>query len=356
MNQTPHNPNAKDKPARRPRFKRTPFASCYLKDLDIQLLKYAYVYRLLDTGHFTALCDNHPLTIKRRLQNLFHNGYLDRPVSQLHAWTSGSRQFVYALGARGAKALQEKGVPISEGVDWYEKNKHIKNDYIQHRLGITNFRVMLDLAVRAHNPHLTLEPVAHTNSLWWEWQGGPKAQHKRPTVSFSHRSANMTAGICPDGLFSIGQGEKSYPCFVEYDTGSMPVYRSNPNLTSIARKFLIYWNLWDQEVQHKKRLLHTSPLKDFFDVETFRVLFITTTPERIASMIKSCQDLFKTGRKLFWFTTFDQMTLDNPQDIFKPIWYTGSTQLYNSRVVSPQQTLPQAFGSEHLPQPLIPID
>src|SRR4030067_634227 len=82
---------------------------------------------------------------------------------------------------------------------------------------------------------------------------------------------------------------------------------------------------------------------------------LTTTPERIASMIKSCQDLFESGRKLFWFSTYDQITLDDPQNIFKPIWYTGSTELYNNRVVSPQQTLQQGFGSEHLPQSLIPL-
>lgn len=232
MNQRPHNPNAKDKPERRPRFKRTPYASCYLRDLDIQLLRYAYTYRLLDTGHFTALCDNHHLTIKRRLQNLYHNSYLDRPVSQLHAWTSGSRQFVYALGAHGAKALRERGVSIPGGVDWYEKNRHITNDYIQHRLGITTFRVMLDRAVAQQPDKLTLEPVAHTPEAWWEWQGGPKNQQIRPAVSFNHKNINVKAGICPDGFFAIGHGEKEYPCFLEIDD-SFGFLRHRPLLSPV---------------------------------------------------------------------------------------------------------------------------
>jgi len=171
-------------------------------------------------------------------------------------------------------------------------------------------------------------------------------------ITYTHNSKEVTASILPDGFFSIGQGEREHPCFLEMDLGTMPVKRSNPHLSSISKKLLLYFHLYDQHRIHKDRSL----LSQYFDVSSFRMCFVTSPTERMERMIQVCQELFSHGRKLFWFTTRDQVRLEDPLTLFHPIWYTGQTTLSGGRIIPPQQGLEGIFGAQHtayLPQALL---
>src|ERR1700687_5327722 len=96
-------------PIRRPRFERAKVAGIKLTPRDLEILRAVHRHRLLRSTHLIALLDGSPQTTLRRLQLLFHHGYLDRPAAQLDWYAQGSEPMVYALGNRGGAVLAAKG-------------------------------------------------------------------------------------------------------------------------------------------------------------------------------------------------------------------------------------------------------
>src|ERR1700688_2034028 len=94
---------------RRPRFERAAVAGMALTPRDLEILRAVQRHRLLRSTHLIALLDGCRQTTLRRLQLLFHHGYLDRPAAQLDWYAQGSEPMVYALGNRGAAALVAEG-------------------------------------------------------------------------------------------------------------------------------------------------------------------------------------------------------------------------------------------------------
>ena len=94
-------------PLRRPRFRRIeeppPFQ---LTARDVAILHAVARYRFLSSTLIIRLIGGSPQQILRRLQLLFHHGYLDQPTSQVaqlaHALDFGNRPFLCGLGRASA--------------------------------------------------------------------------------------------------------------------------------------------------------------------------------------------------------------------------------------------------------------
>src|ERR1700680_4199186 len=119
-------------PLRRPRFERAPVAGMVLTPRDLLILRAVHRHRLLRSTHLIALLDASRQTTLRRLQLLFHHGYLDRPAAQLDWYAKGSEPMVYALGNRGAAVLSAEGEQGS-AVRW-DKNRNVSREFIRHTL------------------------------------------------------------------------------------------------------------------------------------------------------------------------------------------------------------------------------
>src|SRR3954470_9689976 len=102
--------------ARRPRFERAPVRGMILTPRDLDILRAVYRHRLLRSTHLVALSGGSPQATLRRLQLLFHQGYLDRPAMQLDWYVRGSEPLVYALGNRGAEILEAEWAMRRGGV------------------------------------------------------------------------------------------------------------------------------------------------------------------------------------------------------------------------------------------------
>ena len=91
-------------PFRRPRFRRVeeppPFQ---LTARDVAILHAVARYRFVSSTLIIRLIGGSSQQILRRLQLLFHHGYLDRPTSQVaqlaHAFDFGNRPFVSVSAA-----------------------------------------------------------------------------------------------------------------------------------------------------------------------------------------------------------------------------------------------------------------
>ena len=140
-------------PFRRPRFRRVeeppPFQ---LTARDLAILHAVARYRFLSSTLIIRLIGGSSQQILRRLQLLFHHGYLDRPTSQVaqlaHAFDFGNRPFVYGLGRAGAQVLAEAGIPLKEKLDWTTKNARATAQFLAHTLETAETMIAFELACR----------------------------------------------------------------------------------------------------------------------------------------------------------------------------------------------------------------
>jgi hypothetical protein len=78
--------------------------SCVLTPRDLEILKHVESFRLLTSEHLRLIVPGSDQGILRRLQKLFHAGYLDR-LRPRFAQGGGSSKMVYALTNKGAQTL-----------------------------------------------------------------------------------------------------------------------------------------------------------------------------------------------------------------------------------------------------------
>src|SRR5687768_3607631 len=135
---------------RLPRFKRTANTpAILLTERDRIIIRLIYQHRFLRSYHIVDLIGDSRQALLRRLQLLYHHGFLERPRAQIEYYRhGGSHHMVYGLGNKGASLLrQELGVPI-HGARWGEKNRSVRRIFFEHVLLVSDVMVALELGCR----------------------------------------------------------------------------------------------------------------------------------------------------------------------------------------------------------------
>ena len=308
---------------RLPRFKRvSTVAPLPLQERDRTIIRLVHRHRFLRSQQIAALMQGSQQQSVRRLQLLYHAGYLERPRAQIQYYErGGSKSIVYGLGNKGGAVLRSEGTAVDSD-SWSEKNNTIGRVYLEHALLVSNVMVSLELACQKrgdvrilYDDQLGL-PVERQSFRWWaKIQGG------------------MKLGVIPDRVFALeytdqsGQTQRAY-FFLEADRGTMPVVRQNLVQTSFHRKLLAYEATWANKVHQRH-----------FDIPRFRVLTVTTNAIRVHSLLEACSQL-KRGHGLFLFA--DRSVLE--KDLFSAVWYSGKTgqaeTLLNEKVQPQDWTAP----------------
>lgn len=303
------NPKSQNQNNRRPRFKRAADVEVQITERDRDILKLVADYRFLHNEHLQLLTNTSLKPLQRRLYKLYHNHYLDRPKVQLYTWErgNGTKKIVYALGNKGADVLAGDGIPRGR-IDWAKKNADIKHAFLEHTLGISDFRAAMTAAALQQG---------FTTSKWI------KGNDAGVSISWKDEDySEVRIPLVPDGFFTLENSDYKMHFFLEYDTGSMPVARRDYQQTSIKRKIEAYFNLWrEDKLYRKNKTPQPSILSKAFGVSSFRVLFVTTTIERIENMLMLCRSL-PTAQELFCFTTKNAFNLSNSKRLLEPIWVT----------------------------------
>lgn len=257
---------------RKTRFKRAPDAPNFrLTQRDVEIIRHVTRYRFLRSTHLAALTGASQQVISRRLNLLFHHGYLARPFEQLSLnRLHGNQPMVYSPKGRSAGSR-----------------------FIEHALAVSDFTVALECAC-AKRPGIrfidqdeiislaALSAKKSPNPLYW------------PVTLYDHGKKHRL-GVIPDRLFGIEIKNENAPSrigyfFLEADRGTMPITRQSLNQTSISRKLLTYAETWRQGI-HQRR----------FGIRRFRVVIVTTHAERAKHIIEACRQLWE-GSKLFLVT------------------------------------------------------
>ncbi len=281
-----------------PRFRRIhSVASIQLTGRDHDIIKLVHRHRFLRSHHIATLLGGSEQQIVRRLQLLFHHGYLERPRAQVKfVERGGSQPIAYGLGKKGGALLRrEFGITVNAGA-WSEKNHAIGRVFLDHTLLVSEIMVTLELACRQHDIRLLhADELSLPSFRWWaKLQGGIKL------------------GVEPDAIFALeytdekGAVQRPY-FFLEADRGTMPVIRKKLIQTSFFRKLLAYEATWTNKI-HQRHL----------NIPRFRVLTITTIPDRVPTLLDACSQL-KRGHGLFLFAAASILETD----VFAKVWRCG---------------------------------
>jgi hypothetical protein len=298
-------------PARRPRFERARVAGIKLTHRDLLILRAVHRHRLLRSTHLIALLDGSRQTTLRRLQLLFHHGYLDRPAAQLDWYAKGSEPLVYALGNLGTAALAAEG----ERGGALRTSRNVSRQFLRHTLAVAEVMVAIEVACRNWEgvefirPEEVLAAVPEATTrlrLPFRWQ-----------VDVQDGGKLHRLGVEPDRVFGLRfprspEHRQLAYFFLEVDRGTMPVTRQGLDQTSFRRKLLGYRETWRQG-------LHRTHL----GIPNFRVLTVTTSAQRARHLVAACSSL-RSGQGLFLFADQGALTRGN---VLGSRWVNGTGKL-----------------------------
>lgn len=299
---------------RKRRFQREPDGHIQITERDLAIVREVFRHRFLRSTHLQALVGGGQGLI-RRLSELYHHAYLDRPKEQIEFYSrAGSKPMVYALGNKGADLLAEVDSIPRGKVDWTAKNHTIGPLFLEHTLLVAEVMVAMELACR-ENGRVRLIPadeiVAHApeetrrrkNPLQW-------------AVTCLYQGEKTTLGVAPDSIFGLQyldkpEGRNRAYFFLEADRATMPIMRANVRQTSFFRKMTAYHETWRQGI-------HTS----IYGMKNFRVLTVTSSPERVENLIRANRGVNDgKGLKMFLFT--DEAALQAAPNLLLLPWRNG---------------------------------
>jgi hypothetical protein len=291
-----------------PRFKRaSAIAAIRLTERDREIIRLVHRFRFVRSSHICSLIPGSPQQLLRRLKLLYHHGFLERPRAQIDYYhRGGSRHMVYGLGSKGAPFLRSDLDPGVARVRWGDKNRAASRVFLEHALLVTDVMVAIELACRKAGIQLLTErELVVADKITGE---------RRPfhwQVKISNR---LKLGVIPDYVFALdfkdqrGTGNRAF-FFLEADRATMPVIRKNLSQTSFYRKLRAYEATWSQSIH-----------ETLFGFHRFRVLTVTTSGERVNSLVEACSRL-ERGQGLFLFA--DRTVLEKQGNMFSAVWQTG---------------------------------
>jgi hypothetical protein len=300
--------------SRRARFRRDDPQPIRLTADDITAIRHVARNRFLRSTHLLRILESRsPKKLLERLGALYHNGYLDRPRAQLDYYaTAGSAPIVYGLGNKGAALLAELDGTPRVKVDWTDKNRTAGRLFIEHTLLTADLAIAFELASRRGDAvHL----IQATDILASAPEATRNAQNPWALPArITHAGHTHDLHVIPDKVFGLDftQARKRSYFFVEADRATMPVMRSHPRQTSFHQKILAYLAGAGTGNAHGKRL----------GIGNFRVLTVTTSRERIATMIEAVKLATRgNGSNQFLFT--DRASVLACPDVLALEWTSG---------------------------------
>ena len=274
----------------------------HLTQRDLEILRHVHKHRFLRSTHIRKLVGGSADVVLRRLQLLFHHGYLDRPRAQIDYYRHGSQPLCYGLGNKGAQELAHHFGIESVKVSWTDKNRLATRLYLDHTLAVADVMIALELSCR-DNPHVRLPEANESHPVSQQWN-----------VTVRYRGKSQMLGVVPDKVFALefpNEPQKTAIIFLEADRATMPVMRPSLKQSSFFRKMLAYHESWQQK-------LHTS----LFGQRRCLVLTVTTSIQRVDTLIKANRALNDGGGSgLFRFTS--KSSLCGAENIFDLAWWNG---------------------------------
>jgi len=275
--------------------------------------------------------------IANRLSKLTKHGYLRkigwpfRRLSDTAVYTINEETanlLIKAKGYNDEEALAIKALvrKIKKHLEQRRQNKHL---YIDHRLGISNFRIALILAIRANNQ--IDWGYDKDGSLTWD-ESYPISVKMR-TESMPHRIRNyinasgteQTITRTPDAFFKLSIDGHQILYLYEFDTGS-EIHNK------VATKLLCYYQWYKRGLHRKLGTNHLRVLVETYsDKRMENIIKQAALPVKYADLSAKQQVRNPVGSGIFWLTTEKNVDIKNPERILDPIWTIGQSKYLMQR-------------------------
>jgi hypothetical protein len=208
---------------------------------------------------------------------------------------------LYALGQQGADLIaRESGSRPS--VDWSEKNRQMRQGYLEHALMISRFQTALRHASRMLG---TVDVEC--------WQGDGSV---RTAVQVESPNGLERVPVAPDAYFvlRVSEGEQAgrIHCFLEADGGTMTVAR-------FLTKLRGYFALW-----------RSGQAEERFGMKNFLVVTAATSQARAEHLLEACRQVSDRGLRMFLFASESEYLPASDSKMFGPIWRTPAHDLRHS--------------------------
>ena len=253
----------------------------------VRIVDLVYKYRYLTLSQLASLLSGwKESSLKKPLRALYDHKFLIRPFCQVNLWRFSTKpELIYMLGSKGAELLREElgcSIPYNTWDD-FEFADTIKD--FKHDIALSKYLVKLRASGK--------EKGITVNYTWDMFENGLLSEDNPVRWTIGGNS------IVPDMPFVLEKNGKKKLVLIEMDRATEPQKRLK-NGTNIERKFKKY-------MQAYRAGQHTET----YGTNNMRVLFITTSDQRINNMRKLTEDLGIRDR-LFLFTTSKAVLADNP--------------------------------------------
>lgn len=269
-----------------------------LTERDKRVVLAVYRYRLLSSHQIEALLFGFPpdkphskrSVCQRRLQLLYHHGYLDRlPLPVFPG--EGRRPCVYVLDHKGADLVAAQSGLDRADLGWRPQYNELGVSFIQHMLTINDVRLILELLNQGG---------AFSLSQWYDDAQFRSATFKEKVPQQTH--GTRIARKYPDGYFKLHVPGMNQPAsfFLEVDNGTMKN------------------KAWKEKIEAYIEFRSSGRSEQYYGTRNFRLLTITTTSKRLNNLKRTTE---KAGGNLFfWFTTQSYLNIWQPEIFLNPIW------------------------------------
>jgi hypothetical protein len=228
---------------------------------------------------------------------------------------------VYGISNRGARLLRDHGHLIDTDIDWSENCHRAGVAFINHAVARSRLMAAIDVAARTRNDISLLEAPAIVA------RAPEKTQRARYPLKWTAlvpdgRGGEVAASVISDDAFALVFEDETASYFlVEIDRGQMPVRRASRSREEIVagkrrlrtyymHKLATYYHGWRQR-RHA----------DQFGIEQVRVLTVTTSEQRIDTMLDALREVTNgKGSELFLFVDEERLRSSSPLDAE---WITG---------------------------------
>ena len=271
----------------------------------LTFLKLIAEYRVLLTTQVALLSSTGLRAAQDNIMKLRDNGYL---TLNFHDFIGirGRPEGVYSLTDRGAELIKREGLNDAE-----IENHRITGEaivHVSHELLINWFRIHL-LQIDNHIPDLQTEFISATTPFQ------PLNENGLPMIADRVSGNDADDGFIPDGVFSIANEKqnKRLLFFLEVDRSTESI-ASAQNPVNISQKIRSYRLYFQTKGYKRYEKMWTA------DLNGFRVLFLTNTPQRKESIY----GFLRTNPSLnfVWITDKEQMFRHG---ISARIWARGGT-------------------------------
>jgi hypothetical protein len=274
---------------------------------DIKILSAIAEYKFLTIKQISILCQRSIPVIRRRLRELSEKRFIYLQ-ERVFGEGVGRKEYVITISDEGLTILKDNGILSMD--DTYITNKTPGFVFVEHDLLVNWFLIHL-IQIEKINPRFKI--FAITSSSHHLTQGN--SNYPLTIEIFSNqKKSGETYTMIPDGIFTITDktSKKTLLFFLEVDMGTETLVSPTQSSGDIKQKVNNYRNIFKHGIYKRYNGIVN------YDINGFRLLFLTSTLKRMESICRLVQSLPPSD--FIWVT--DQQRIFN-NGVASEIWARG---------------------------------